>query len=383
MRILFITNYAQLYGANRSLLSLMNYFSEQGEEVCLLVNKKGGMTEELESKGLQYIVFPYFSQVFYHKKYSKKIYYVIEPFLILATLLLLPILTYKVWRINPDLIYSNSSADNLGIIFARLLRKKHITHIRDFMDLDHDTFFVFGKKAKKNYINKSDAVIYVSRAVAKHVQLADNIPENHKVIYNGVKTYGHDYISRKVPQQINFGIVGLLDESKGQHLAIKYFNNVKDKYSGSKLHIWGDKEGPYKKRLHQMVEELGLQEDVVFHGFESELDKIYGGMSVLLMFSRMEGFGRVTVEAMQRGIPVIGIDKGGTSELVKEGYNGYLINNEEEFAAKVAQLFQTDVQYDTICHQAYEDARTNYSENVYAKNVYDFVWNLCQKWGMN
>ena len=69
MRVLFITNYPKLYGANRSLLSLMDFFQKNGENVCLLIPKKGGMTEELNKMGISYMAIPYMSSVFYYKNY--------------------------------------------------------------------------------------------------------------------------------------------------------------------------------------------------------------------------------------------------------------------------------------------------------------------------
>lgn len=374
MKILFITNYPLLYGANRSLLSLLEYFKAKGEEVCLLIPRKGGMTDELSRLGIHYMAIPYMSSFLYYKKYNSVVKAIGKPLLVLATFFILPLILFKVWRYNPDIIYSNSCSDNFGVYLAKILRKKHIQHVRDFMDLDHDMKFIFGNKAKKKFINKSDAVIYVSRSVAEYTQQSDHLPNNHRVIYNGVKIkYIEAYTDRCVPSTINLGIVGLLDESKGQHLAIEFFSKIIKDFPNALLHIWGDKESGYKQRLFSLIDELDIKANVVFHGFENNTDVIYKDMSALLMCSRMEAFGRVTVEAMLRGIPVIGFDSGGTSELVKTGYNGFLFKTEEEFRDSVKSLFSSDASYNAICKNAYDDAHEHYSENVYAKNVYDFV----------
>lgn len=377
MRILFITNYPLLYGANRSLFSLLEKFNSQGENVCLLIPKKGGMTEELTRVGIRYIAFPYMSSFLYTKNFHSVAKTIGKPLLVFATFWVFPILLYKVWRYKPDIIYSNSCSDNLGILFAKILKKYHIQHVRDFMDLDHGMKFIFGNKAKKKYINKSDAVIYVSHSVAEYTQQSKNLPNNHVVIYNGVKMDSEKkYEKKDIPTCINFGIVGLLDEGKGQHLAIEYYNKIKDAYPNSLLHIWGDKEGEYKKRLVGLVEEFGLRKKVIFHGFEKNPDVIYKEMSVLLMCSRMEGFGRVTIEAMQRGIPVLGYDSGGTSELVKHGYNGFLFKTENDFCNAVRIMFGSNDSYNTLCRQAFDDAHQHYTEEIYAKNVYNFVKNI-------
>ena len=96
-------------------------------------------------------------------------------------------------------------------------------------------------------------------------------------------------------------------------------------------------------------------------------------MHVLLMCSKSEGFGRVTVEAMSRGIPVIGYRGGGTVELVKEGVNGFLFTNKADFVRVVNSLLESQNRYNEISHNAYVDAHMNYQENKYTSQVYNFV----------
>ena len=376
MRILFITNFHQLYGANRSLLSIVEKFKKEGCEVCVLLPRKGDYSQELERKGIKFLAIPYFSQLFYYKK---ALPYLTLPFLILFTFCMFPYIVFKTWRYKPDLIYSNTAAENLGILIAKILGIKHISHIREFMDLDHRCYFIWGNNTKRKYICKSDGVIYVSKAVAKHILHGKTIPENHRVIYNGVKMSNDPFKKRLLPSVYNLGIVGLLDESKGQHIAISFFDGVLNMFPNSVLHIWGDKDGPYKDALKAKVKDMNLTKHVIFHGFEKNVDVIYREMNALLMCSKAEGFGRVTVEAMSRGIPVIGYNSGGTAELVKEGYNGFLFHTKEEFIQSIKNLFSREDFYNRICQQAYRDAHENYSELIYTKNVYDFVAMIMKK----
>jgi glycosyltransferase involved in cell wall biosynthesis len=60
------------------------------------------------------------------------------------------------------------------------------------------------------------------------------------------------------------------------------------------------------------------------------------------MCSRKEAFGRVTVEGMKAGKPVIGANSGGTKELIKDRYNGFLytFGDYHELAEKVKYLCQ-------------------------------------------
>lgn len=370
MKILFISNYSQLYGANRSLLTLVEYLKSVGFEVCWLLPSKGNIYEELKKKEIPNLIIPYFSQLLFYKPTPK---YLAYPFLVLLTFILLPYIIYKIKKINPQLIYSNTSAENIGILIAKVLHKKHISHIREFMDLDHGAKCVLGNKFKSNYINLSNGVIYVSKAVASHVNLEDFCSAKHMVIYNGINGKETVYRDKSIPEILNLGIVGILDSEKGQDIAILYFKEWLDEHPNSLLHIWGDKNGSYKKKLYSMVSELGVQKNVLFHGFEKDADIIYGQMDVLLMCSKSEGFGRVTIEAMQRAIPVIGYNNGGTSELINNACNGYLYHTKGEFIDSLNELLISESHFNKIRKQAYEDANKNFSIELYCKNVERFV----------
>lgn len=370
MRILFISNYSELYGANRSMLTVIDYLKNNGNQVKLILPKEGGIIKELKNKQIEYDVVNMFTQLFYYKPQLK---YMALPVLDLLTFTKLSRLTSIAKEYNPDLIYSNTSAEMVGIKIAKRLGVKHISHIREFMDLDHGAKYLFGNKSKKEYINQSDGVIYVSNAVANHVNQGEPLKEWQQVIYNGVVSKDDNFENRPLKDNINFGIVGIFDPEKGQDLAIKYFADVVKKYPHSKLHLWGDKEGGYKKYLYALMNGLSLHNSVVFHGFEKITDVIYGDMDILLMCSRCEGFGRVTVEAMQRGIPVMGYNAGGTTELVRDGFNGYLFSNQDEFNSKLTEMLQSEEHFNMLRKNAYNESREKYSVEVYCNNVECFI----------
>ena len=119
MKILFISNYSELYGANRSLLTLLNHFNQKEQyEIRLFIPSKGGIVQELEKCNIKYDIIPYISQLWYYKLQIK---YLVQPLLILFTLLMLPYLVIRAKKYHPDIIYSNTSAENVGIIIAKTL----------------------------------------------------------------------------------------------------------------------------------------------------------------------------------------------------------------------------------------------------------------------
>ncbi|HLT72995.1 MAG TPA: glycosyltransferase family 4 protein, partial [Cyclobacteriaceae bacterium] len=63
-------------------------------------------------------------------------------------------------------------------------------------------------------------------------------------------------------------------------------------------------------------------------------------IDVMFHPSDLESFGRVFIEAMAAGVPVVGVNQGGALEMVKDGINGYLVpvGNTQEAAERIADL---------------------------------------------
>jgi len=297
----------------------------------------------------------------------------------LLDILIFPWFCFYVKKQNPDVIYSNTSAENIGILIAKMLNIKHISHIREFMSLDYKIYFLGGDKLKKRYIKQSDGIVYVSHSVAKQVNQSEKLPENQQIIYNGVNSPKIEFAEKELPQVINFGIIGIFDPAKGQDVAIDYYKDVLEKFPDSRLHIFGDKEGTYKKKLLSMVNKYGLSQNVIFHGFESDQEKIYNKIDVLLVCSLFEGFGRVTIEAMQRAIPVIGYDNAGTSELIEHGKDGFLFNSKKEFLLALETLLSTTEKFNTIRKQAFIKANSEFSTDIYCSKIDSFLNKIVNK----
>lgn len=373
MKVLFVSHYSFLYGSNRSLDSLIDYFKDQGIEVEVLLPSKGKFFKHLKNKGIKVHTFRFFYEVMY-VKWNKK--YLSLPILWVYNLITFPILLWKVRKIAPDIIYSNSSVDAYSIFVAKILGHKHVYHVREFLQEDFGSHFILGKRMKRKLILWSDKIIFVSKAVANAV--IGYIPEKGRVIYNGLPPAT---IVKKKPlftDSLRIGVVGNIDISKQQHLAIEYMQKIHAKYPKITLHIIGDKECPYKHYIQRLVKQLRLENVVVFEGFVNNTEDIYNKLDVLLMCSRAEAFGRVTIEAMLRKIPVIGFDSGGTSELIEDGVTGFKFKEYRDVKKALDILITSPQIAQRIIDQAYKTAGKEYTEERYTKNVYDFIIN--QNW---
>lgn len=141
--------------------------------------------------------------------------------------------------------------------------------------------------------------------------------------------------------------VGRLIDWKGLDYLIEAFAIVSQRVPRVQLVIGG--EGPEEEKLKQQVKNLGLTESVHFVGFieNKELSRYYHDAAVFVLPSiqtegQTEGLGVVLLEAMACGTPVIGSDVGGIPDIIRDGWNGYLVKERSphELAERIVALLE-------------------------------------------
>jgi glycosyltransferase involved in cell wall biosynthesis len=168
-----------------------------------------------------------------------------------------------------------------------------------------------------------DEVVGVSQFILdKHVDYNYFLNANKRVIYNSIdipKNILNQNIKKK--EDIVFGYVGNLSQSKGIEFLLEKFDQLK--IENIQLYIYG--KGTTKQYAHSLQQRY-KNNKVVFKGYEAT-DTIYTNIDILIVPSLWnEPFGRIVPEANSYNIPVLTTDKGGLSELVKNGRNGYIFN---------------------------------------------------------
>ena len=123
------------------------------------------------------------------------------------------------------------------------------------------------------------------------------------------------------------------------------------------------------------VRELGLADRVHVRGFSEEPTQLMNSADVFLMCSRREAFGRVTVEAMKLGKPVVGARSGGTPEIVKEGETGYLYSpgDPRELADRIRDLYADSSAREAMGAKGRQRADERFTLERYGAEVEDIL----------
>jgi glycosyltransferase involved in cell wall biosynthesis len=113
--------------------------------------------------------------------------------------------------------------------------------------------------------------------------------------------------------------------------------------------------------------------NITLPGYNAELQREFFAADIFIITSKNEGFGRVIVEAMAAGLPIIATKVGGIPEIVTHGENGFLVNSEdaEAMAKNILSLLDNKVKYAQISKNNMEKSK-DYSLDKYVANLTNY-----------
>jgi len=231
----------------------------------------------------------------------------------------------------PDLIHVNNGfRGNLdAIVAARLCRIPCIVHCKGF--------------DKHSYIERMlapgvAAAVCMTMAIEQHCRAQRVRPPEYNVIYDGLDleafrpTRDRDDVREELgidrDAQV-VGVVGNIQPWKGQQVLLEALVELHATHPDVVALIVG---GPhrsgrgYADELRHFVAANGIEHNVVFTGAREDVGDLMNAMDVVAHTSvRGEPFGRVIIEGMCVGRPVVATRAGGVPEFVADGRNGLLV----------------------------------------------------------
>lgn len=136
----------------------------------------------------------------------------------------------------------------------------------------------------------------------------------------------------------NFITVGRLANIKGHNRILNVLSNFNKPYTYT---IIGD--GPLEKKLKQKIKVLGLNDKIKFVEFTKNVTSYLSNNDFFLQGSYTEGFPNAILESCAVGTPVIAFDApGGTKEIIEDGINGFLVQDEDDFLQRLNNLPNLD-----------------------------------------
>lgn len=166
------------------------------------------------------------------------------------------------------------------------------------------------------------------------------------------------------PEQKLILCIGELVENKNQLMALRMIVRLRERYPETILLLAGN--GPEEKKLRKKVKQENLEESVYFLGYCTQLERYQQIADVSVSCSRREGLPLNVVEGMMAGHPVIATRNRGHRELIRQGKNGWLVDQEDDLAMAVyaEELFADRKLAEQMGRYARYSVRKYSSDNV-------------------
>lgn len=171
--------------------------------------------------------------------------------------------------------------------------------------------------------------------------------------------------------------VGRISFEKEVDILIKAFANISNK--NISLDIYGD--GPALKSLKMLVRTKNI-ENVFFKGkvAREKLPNIYKEHDVFLTASPIETQGIVALEAAASGLPLIGVDRLGIKEIIRNNENGYLVKVQDinGFSKAIEKMINNKENIEEMGKMSVLLSKEHDFYNIYDKfeDLYEYVIGL-------
>lgn len=386
MNLLFFSHSCWLNGAERSLLELVKLLTNDYNANCTIVLPSDGpLVKLLENAGATTIIAPMTwwctfdelpSLIDVREDYCRAFKWLKDNLSI-----------FKL--INPDVILTNTLVIPWGAVTAFLLQKPHLWMVNEFGQLDFNLHFYHPfdqvlkviESGSEMIITRSNAIqqeLFPKvgknkiRTIYRYLDIPDEL-KNTQVMATGVF---------KIPDAFHLVIVGTISENKGQEDAVRSVIHLsKQQHRAVELIIVGAGTEAFLRSLEKIIHAENAEHYVRILPHQDKVLEIIKSADVLLLCSKMEGFGRVILEAMLMGTAVISTNTGGTQEMVVNEKTGLLYTPGRylELADQILRLMDQPDFLNYLRENAFQFADQKFSKGNFGSEFIKVLSDLNQQ----
>ena len=363
--ILFLDQSGELGGAELCLADIAEF---AGEQSAVLLFQDGPFAELLRARNIAFHLATL-------PKMAARVDKAASLFAYLRATPGVVMLIFRGLRIAKDfdLLYANTAkALVVGAVLAFVLRKKFCFHLHDILSADH--FSAINRRLIVSLANRAEAVVANSLATAGAFQSNGGKKDLVRVIPNGFEISRFSLPFGKGSPELPGGVppgdfplvgsFGRITRWKGQDVLIKALAGLPGVHGlivGEALFTAEDR--IFREEIRKLATDLGVADRIHFVGFCRDIVPLLFRVDLVVHCSTSpEPFGRVIVEAMLAGRPVIAAKAGGALEIVKDHETGLLVepSDSHALARAIHELLGNRQLAATLSESAKKDAEARF-----------------------
>lgn len=188
--------------------------------------------------------------------------------------------------------------------------------------------------------------------------------ESVPVVYNGVDlSRCHVKTDYRLSSPAQLLHIGRFNYQKNHIGLLEAFARVLKTVPDCRLNLLGD--GELLQDVKAQAEKLGIRENVIFHGSQSDVYPYLHSADLFLLPSRFEGMPMTIIEAMGTGLPIVATEVGGVPDMLQNGESGILVSQDADALAEaVKQLLSREDLRQALGIHARRDSRQFSAEHM-------------------
>ncbi|WP_455755658.1 glycosyltransferase family 4 protein [Sulfurimonas sp.] len=280
---------------------------------------------------------------------------------------------------NIDLIHFHWTRDIATVVLAKNISKRK----PQIMQSRHMTMTRFKDDFYHKWLYKNIDIIHAVTYQVKE-QLEKFIPSDIRpdieMIYLGVDEPNIDdkkIIELKDKHNIKdafvVGIVGRIEEGKGQYLVIEAIEKLKD-LNIKALVVGHTMDESYMDELKQRIKAFNIEDKIIFTGFTKNVNEYMRLCDVTVLATPKETFGLVIIESMINKIPVIATANGGPLEIIDDKKDSLLFDrNTNDLVEKIELLYNEPELRNKLAENAYKKVKEVFDKDTQMKKIYEVI----------
>lgn len=371
LKVLYILHEKNPAGAT---LSFLDFIGEISDYIIptVVIPEDGPVNSMLREKGLKVYIVPFALDFIRKTDIPNTLQLITDNDLAAKTI------AEIIKKENIQLVHSNTSVENVGILSAIYADVPHVWHIRELVERQFERKYS-DYELKRKLFASSDLLIAISKCVKrdieckyelKTVQLYDAI--ECSTSENGMKKNGNTFL-----------FLGSISKNKGQWDAVRAVKVLSDRGINVKLIIAGAYNYKTLWTINRYIKDNHLEQLIEIKDFVDDPSELRMKSGFAIIGSEYEALGRVTIEAMLAGNIPIGVNNGETKELIgsqeKRGFL-YEFGNYEQLAETMIKAINLSVKkQNEIRREMKLFAELEFSSVVYVKRLVDIYINVVRK----